>query len=283
MKTIMVFTDFSAPADHAAHFAVRLAWEMESAVQLCHVITPYNESALASMGQRLTAYYDGLQHEAEIQFAQLMTKLRDELSGQKLLTEPVINYKTEIGSVVDVARNHEADQRLLLFVMATSVKGGFERFLAGSVSRDLIACSHRPVLLIPPKAVYRPFQTVVFASEMHESDLAVLNYLGELLRPFDSEIVLLHVTEQGADHVEETAQTKHFLDLMRTRTKYTKIVYRQFNSHGIQDGLEWFGKEERADLLVVVHRATGNHGWFKKSHSQQLAKHTDIPLLVVPG
>lgn len=83
-----------------------------------------------------------------------------------------------------------------LVVMGTHGRGGFERFVLGSVTEKVLRKAKCPVLAVPPGDQTvpegEPFGTIVCALDFSSSSPAAIQYARDLGRP-DGQLILVHV------------------------------------------------------------------------------------------
>jgi len=102
-----------------------------------------------------------------------------------------------VGEILDRARDWPAD----LVVMGTHGRGGFERWVLGSVTEKVLRKASCPVLTVPPPAGgLNPagpvlFRSIVCPVDFSGASLAALGYALKLAEESCAEITVLHVLE----------------------------------------------------------------------------------------
>jgi len=196
---------------------------------------------------------------------------------------PMVSYTSEIGSVKDVVRNIVDEQKINLVVMGMSGAGGLSRFVLGSSSRDIIDIASFPVLLIPPNATFKRINKIAFATDLSEGDIDVIHSLASFAYYFNAEILITHVTDEKFEKNTEQKKIDAFLSDITDKANYPKIYYRHIKSMDVDHGLDWLTEHGLIDMLAMVHRP---HHFLSKlingSHTQKMARHITIPLLVFP-
>jgi nucleotide-binding universal stress UspA family protein len=145
IKTILVPTDFSIPAECALAYARNLADAYEASLHQLHVIEDTFAGALY-MGMATAppeGYFEHLDQQSRARLAALLTKEEHKKYGAVIATR--MGYApTEI---LDYVRNHGA---IDLIVIATAGRGAVSRLLMGSVTDKIVRTAPCPVLTVHP-------------------------------------------------------------------------------------------------------------------------------------
>ncbi|GAC1312599.1 MAG: hypothetical protein NVSMB24_34410 [Mucilaginibacter sp.] len=284
MKKILVATDFSPAADNAARYALNLAGVLRTGIKLCTAFKVPAETPMAAQVVWPLEDYTSLKSETMEDLKSLAEKLINEEFPEKERQSfyPLIDYTSEIGTVTAVIRNLMEDQRLPLVVMGMSGAGMMSRFFLGSSSREMIEKASAPVLLIPSQTAYKDIKKIAFATDLSTGDIDVIHSLAGLAYPFNAEILLAHVTPDSVDGPYQR-KIDNFLNEVTCKVNYPRIYYRPVKSSSIDHGLEWLAANGQADMLAMVHRKQNIFDrMLTGSHTQKLARHIKLPLLVFP-
>ncbi|MGZ3871907.1 MAG: universal stress protein [Mucilaginibacter sp.] len=287
MKTILVPTDFSEAANTAARYALHLAKAIKTGIRLCNAIrVPIEAPAAAQVAWPLEDY-SSIKESATHQLRLLQEKLEQKLEEQAqclpVTYQPNIDYTSEVGSVADVIRNVADEEKMSLVVMGMSGAGSLSRLFLGSNSRELIEKADFPVLLIPDSFIYMPIKKIAFATDLSKGDIEVLHSLAGMARYFNAEILITHIGDEKDENAAEKHRIDDFLTEVTAKADYPGIYYRDVKNKDVDRGLTWLYEHSQVDLLAMVHRP--QHFLSKLvrgSHTQKLAKHITIPLLVFP-
>lgn len=140
-----------------------------------------------------------------------------------------------------------------------------------------------PVLLVPAEPQPRELRKIVFATDLSAGDVDIIHSLASLARPFNAEILIAHVTDEKYDTAAHQQRVNEFLSEVTGKANYGQIYYRHIKSMDFDHGLDWLSERGMINMLSMVHRP--HPVWerlIKGSHTQKLAKHIHIPLLVFP-
>lgn len=287
MKTILVPTDFSPAANNAARYALHLAKGINAGITLCNaMLVPAEATGAAQVAWPLEDY-ESIKKETTRQLQLQVNNLQQHVEEQATYFprdfQPAVDYTSEVGPVTDVIKDVIDKRNIPLVVMGMSGAGNLTRFFIGSSSRDIIAKATCPVMLIPAQFTYRSIRKIAFATDLSKGDIAVIHSLVGLAHAFDAEIQINHISDKKYEDGEGQYLADAFMAELCRKVTYPHIRYHHIRSMDVDHGLDWLYEHSKIDILVMVHR---RHGWlsrlFEGSHTQKLAKHITLPLLVYP-
>jgi nucleotide-binding universal stress UspA family protein len=286
MKTILVPTDFSPAADNAARYALHIARCIKADVKLCNAVNATAEAHMASQLVWPVDDYSTEQAKNNDELKVLAKRLSLQLSLEKhpaTTFEPQITYTTQVGGVTDTIKNLAANHDVSMVAMGLWGAGGINRFFAGSNSREMIDRANFPLLLVPPTATFKTIHTIAFATNLSDSDIDVIHSLASLAREFNAEILLVHVMDEKAHQTAYQNKVSTFLSSVCDKANYPKIYYRDVKSKDVDQGLNWLLEHRELEILAMVHRKHDLlERLFNESHTQHMARHSELPILVFP-
>ena len=138
----LVPIDFSAYADHALAYAIRLAGTLDARLTLLYVMQPVPMAGV-DMGVTLPATYlqeveEALQGSMEAALAQV--------TAAGLTGEQVVLYGVPFQEIVDTAKARQVD----LIIMGTHGRTGLLHVLLGSVAEKVVRLAPCSVLVVRP-------------------------------------------------------------------------------------------------------------------------------------
>lgn len=286
MKTILIPTDLSPAADNAARYALRLATSLKTDVKLFNAVkVPAEAHMAAQVAWPLEDYQTiktDVEHELRIFAERLLLELQEQ-NDLHTMYSPNITYCCGVGPVPDAVRSLTSDHAIGMIAMGTHATNGLTRFFAGSTSRDMIDKTDVPLLLIPSTARFKPLKTIAFATDLSADDVVKIHSLASLARVFNAEILLVHVMDGETRHKGYQQKISDFLSHVCDTANYPHIYYRDVKEKEVDLGLTWLLEHRDIDILAMVHR---KHDLldrlFDQSHTQHMARNTDMPLLVFP-
>ncbi|TBO43643.1 universal stress protein [Pedobacter kyonggii] len=282
MKKILVPTDFSAPAENAAKYAISMAKVLDARVTIVNAFVlpvPVSENGLWPVID--TADLEGnIGGELDL----MVKKLLDDSCSDDPGSCPTIDYRCAEGPVISVIKQISGQIDTDLILMGLSGAGGLVNFILGSNSMAIIEKGDRPVLLIPFGARYHGIKKIVYAGSLTPQDIKPLEYLCKLALWFKAEVCVLHIIEMRKDlNTDIQSIGEDFIDQIRILTGYNKICYEPVWNSNIDQGLEWIAEQEDIDIVSMLHR---KHNLLDKifsgSRTKRFARYTTTPLLVFP-
>ncbi|MFI5137767.1 MAG: universal stress protein [Sphingobacteriales bacterium] len=281
MKTLLIPTDFSANAKNAAEYGYRLAKQVKTDVVLCNAVIIPAEIPQAGFVAWPMEEYDVLMNDSTDELKKLKACLEQGSKGFK----PAITCFNEVGATTDVVNDVITKNKIDLVVMGTHVAGGLSSFLLGNHSRIMIDGVNKPLLLVPNLARYTPVKKIAFATDFKhpDRDLDSIYDLVPLAKSLGADILLTHVYDEKKQSPEFQKWVKQFLAELSDKSNYDQVYYRLVKNNQTESGLDWLCANGQIDMLAMVHRP---HSFFdnllKGSHTQKMAAHISIPLLVFP-
>jgi nucleotide-binding universal stress UspA family protein len=279
METILCPTDFSPSAENAIRYADELAQRMNSSIVLFHSISePYGTDFVSYTGvpypepQPDAAYRQAQQAKLE----ELKATLQDTDWGMPIAYQTRIEYGPAKDTIPQVARQVQAD----LIVLGKESTDALKDIFLGSITGEVISQAACPVLLIPPKTVFRQIHRIVFATDLQGEPFIEVAFVSKLASLFSAHILFLHILTQDAPVPRQRAQAE--LDQLHKRLSYKNASFFTQASSQIQEGILGFCRLHKADLLVMgYHPRPFWQQLFDQHHARQMAYEADLPLLVI--
>ncbi|WP_461448628.1 universal stress protein [Mucilaginibacter sp.] len=284
MKTFLFPTDFSADSKHVLAYGYSLARQVKANVIICNAIIepaeipqtgmvswPMEESGLLLKDSK---------HELDI----LKEYLEDK--EETISFNPTISCISEAGEVTDIINDVSHNHGVSLVIAGTHGNSGLGTLLLGNHAVKIIDFVKKPLLLIPPSAKILPIKKIAFATDIKnpEHDLECLLTLITIARPINAEILITHIVDEGVNDPKFQHPVDQFLINVSDKLNYPHIYYRAVTSQHTIKGLDWLCDHGTIDIMAMVHRS---HSFFDElfngSHTQKMAKHIAIPLLVFPS
>lgn len=283
LKNILVLTDFSKNAKSAERYALQLAIKVQANLILYNAYPP---SATMSVSGNVVWPHDMLP-SLELQSIGQLQSGADDLKN-KLGKMKQGNYKPEVrhlgneGSLTHKLNTIVAENNIWLVVMGTRGENFANNILFGSNVFKVLDKIHCPVLIIPENATCEDFQKIGYATDLKSDDLPVIDWLKDLTAIFQIELFMLHVSANNVLIEEEVSKTITEEILFTQSPDRPYINY--FQGKNIKNTLQEVIEEYAVNILALKHRKYGFfHSLFHSSTSDNMVKHTKIPVLVFPG
>ncbi len=273
MKKIIVPIDFSKHSEYALEAASILAKKNNSQILALHMLE-ISDSMLINSDNEQNAKAVFFLKLAEQKFDSFLEK--DYLEGVDVI--PIVKHFKVFSEVSKVVKEHNAD----LVVMGSHGTSGFSEIFVGSNTEKVVRHSEIPVLVIKNKPKAMDYNIVVFASDF--SDEAVKPYINasKLLATFGSEMHLLYVNVPGEKFKSSSEMEKTMTDFLHSAdgnlNRMNAVNY--ISEVSVERGILVFAKKIDADLIVIpTHGRKGLAHFFEGSISEDLANHSDLPVM----
>ena len=257
MTTVIVPTDFSATANNAALFAVKmLTGTYDVELILYHVYEKSSDEASAES---------------------TLNELKESLAMEGIVK---VGCRTEqssdfIESLDRLVRHLDAQ----LIVMGISSKSRLEQVFFGSNTLKIVQRKACPVMIIPPDAQYTETKNVALTSDFKDvqrtTPLVPIKKVLNLFRP------ALHIVNVDSDHY--VSLTDEYL-LQRA---YLQDAFKEFNPefyfirmYDVHETIQQFIQDKKIDLLITIPRQHSMFStFFKSSTTKKLVYDSAIPIL----
>jgi nucleotide-binding universal stress UspA family protein len=273
MKAILFPTDFSDCSRIAQHYAASLAVvnKAKLIIQTVFWVPIYEGDTTKEVKFKEESY----RKKAKKALHDLKKEM--ECDYPEIQVECVINNGFLLESVMQVVKERRVD----LIVMGTQGATGLKEVVIGSNTAEVMENAPCPVIAIPRKAKWNRFRKILYCMDYQETDLAQLEQLVNMVRRFDSEIIITHIAE--GDYLPEAEKSlfKSFKELVNEFIGYKKIHFRLLENTDVKEEIEKYAEKEKAELIVLAHR---KRSWLdkliSKGISRKLVSHSEIPVLV---
>lgn len=271
MKTILVPTDFSKCANNAMMYAVEVAQRTGASVTALYVVYP-NEGIDNNM-------YDAFFIDDYVkQRLDGMQKWVQKFARSPHLKEVKIYLECKVGFPVSMISQTAAELHASLIVMGATGATGLFGMLLGSTAAGVLASTKMPVLVVPPKAVFRNFARFALATDFKMPvSRESLQILREMLNLQHTGLNIVHVfahSEEKPDKKKEEALSQK----LGTIPHDFHYLHDKDVPQAIHNFLE---ATEANGLVAIAHEHSLLHNLFAKSISRALAHRTRVPMLVL--
>lgn len=269
MKNILVPTDFSDTAKGAFEYAKALAEKTYSSLKVINVHYP----EVTSMDTHTTNIFsEGLDFKKE----RLAKFVREEPNGDSgVLTAAKVEKEVIIGFPGEAIVEQSKEEEIDLIVMGTTGENGFLEKVFGSISTYVARKAFCPVLLVPDGTEFKGASRILYATDYHAADEAMMEHLSELMGDGFEDIHFVHINRTPNLDYKVT-------DLNFKTTNAERFHVVNIESADEMEGISRYAKENRIDMVVI---ATSHRPFFEdlfhKSLTKKMAMNTELPLLVM--
>jgi len=274
MKTILYATDFSKNSVAALKYAQKLAETMEFRLVITYVfvnrIVPENVLLDEHQELRKKAFKANRLRMEEFCREQLGKDWR----RMNIQIVPEAN-KSIVKGIIAVANEWHAQ----MIVVGTKGESALREIVIGSTTEQLVNKAPCPIMAIPADVDYKPFETIVYATDFEEEDLFAIRKLTEIAKSYDAVIKVVHIVTE--EEYEGETQMEWFKEMLDAKVSYDKIEFKLFFSDHIFESLRVFLGDVNADMVVMLEREHKGifNKWFRPDLVKKMKSYSRVPLL----
>lgn len=281
MKKILVPTDFSDAAGHAADLALRLAARHGAEIHLLHSVDVpdtwhegrFTSAALASKSMReQRALYPEVQKRVG-QARQDLETLSKRAERKKVKVSYEIAPNAAWEDVIRLAKLRKAD----LIVMGTRGAGALKEAFLGSNTQKVVRLAPMPVLTLHTAAPAPIANIAVFLDPLEKG---VEKALPKLLAPFLGDRTRVHLVNVNTPgRFQDTDSALEMLRAVAKRIEPTVMVH-VCDHFSVPEGALAFARREGMDLIALpTHGRSGLQGLLSSSIAESIVNHSSIPVI----
>jgi nucleotide-binding universal stress UspA family protein len=272
IQLILVPTDFSPAADHAAVYACSLAASSKATILLYHT---YHIPVATTEVPVMIVSPEELEHN---NLSRLKSYKEDLVTrtGTKLKIECLTTAGFAVEEIIELAHDKNPD----LVVMGVSGDGKIGHALLGSVSTGVINKLNVPLLLVPEEAEYKGVSNLAMAYDYHgDLPAATISRLKAFIELFKANLQIVHVGPPNQKaHLEEAVSGIGLEDALNGINHTLHFP----ENKDVIEGLKAFEEKFKPDMLVMIPRKHSLLDWiFHGSVSKRMAFHTHVPILAL--
>ena len=280
MKTVLVLTDFSPPAQNAAEAGLRIASKMQADLVLMHVHPPVSPIISTPGAGRPTDYTYAWQQD-------YTDKLRKEAARLKSLIlkdQQALQIKQVLvtGDLSEHAVQLSKQKAVALIIMGSYCKEKHQT-LFGNEINNVMKVIKKPLLIVPITVKKLKIETITFPTDLADTDLRWIKKLAGFFQGFAHHITVLHISKPViiADFGEEDRTANFMADV--AKLGLDNVSYRTLRGDNINEELDRYNGRAGADMMAMVYKRH-NMLWrlLFKSHCKIAVDRMTLPLLIFP-
>ncbi|THH40300.1 universal stress protein [Neolewinella litorea] len=277
ISSILVPTDFSPLAYGAYHYALHLAEKLDASIDLLYVIppTPSNPN-YGTFVDNLTA---SLQKEARTELVEFSQRGISGAAGS-VARMPGVRTFVRVGELRFCLRQHVEREGNQLIIMGTAGRQWAVDDWWGTNASAVASRPPCPVLVIPDKVKFKPFDSICFATDLHSAGIFQARTVLKALGVSRSNVHFLHVrTREGEVTDFDLRVLQEVFDRPEDdfRARFSERIA------GDTIGAIFAYAFEQRCGLVVMHRP--DRPWFQrllhKSATREAVLRARLPLLIL--
>jgi len=272
METLLVLTDFSDTAEHAALYSCMLARHLQSKIIVLY--HSYMAGVFFDEGVALVNEMETLSQASLHNLQQLESHIKENIPQNTIIR--LRSDTLMLGDINTVAKEEGAS----LIIMGTVSKNKLEEIVMGSSAITVCKSSDYPVVLVPAYVKMQVPQHIIFACDLKEVEKTIPETkLKLLLNEFKLPLNILNVEDESKYYVPETQTGSVTLHDM---LKEYNPEYYNIKSVNVVDGIIEFSRQYAATLVLLISkRHHFMEGLFYRSLTRKLAYVSPYPLVVL--
>ena len=281
MKNILVPTDFSANADRALDFAVKIAQKLNAKIIIVHACDlleltfkdrvelkkEYNQNIIKEAKEKLLLYRDSIMKSENIM---VQTKLYE-----GMITETILY----------AAKEQKAD----LIIMGTLGSTGLKEKILGSKTSAVIGKSAIPVLAVPLMSEWKEPEKICLAlNNFKEATMDVIQPALSLVKSFNAELQIAKFTDTDrpeiSDHSSVEKEGNSYAEKLQLLLKKKEVSFIHLTGSQFNKIMDSHVSDEKVDILAMItHKRNSVKAIFHRSMARKMSYHINVPLLVLPA
>ena len=274
VNSILVAVDFSEESNHAIAYARMMAEKLGYGLTLAHVHqTMYDPISAGALDIEFL-------HDANKRLEDIVEALNHEHASKAINVH--VNAHLEVGEAASSLIGLLDRSKFELMIMATKATDNAMRRFFGTVSSEVSRRSHKPVVVVPPKA------------EVKFPGKVVVGFTDSLLMDGILESVLAFGSKNNVffDFVHVTDDRPRF-EILKHNLQEKLILYRRLlcgyniltldeGDQKIHEALFKYAHDARAGMIILVsHHRTFLDSLRHTSVSRRALQHPNVPVMIV--
>ena len=273
MKTILVITDHSNAAEHAARFALNIAQTLPAKVLLA-----YNVSAEVEQVERVLA--GGSAREP---LRLKSNRVFDQLTALNIAHD---GFKPEIDEI-NIA--DKKDSQLIEFINQDHIwmvvkgmpsdptKSAHEINLNTILNR--VQC---PLMLVPEAWPLKQIERIAYIADLRYCRIRIVRYLVELAGASGADLSVAHLSAKGLPPMAEDYALTVFGEEVSNGAQYERLFFNNIRERDLPTAVDVIINGLHTDLLAIVNHRFHFEEIMGMYITNQLPLYITVPLLIFP-
>jgi nucleotide-binding universal stress UspA family protein len=277
MKTILVPTDFSKPAQWALEVATAIAKKSGGQIILLHIVEQPTSDSFNVSGQ----VFEGEGWEEKLFTLRLIENNKAQLAQMAQFAETsgvTVKCEMRLGNPFHGMRTVITEHKVDLVVMGTSGRTKFEEMIVGSNTEKVVRYAKCPVLTVHEQPSGKDFVNIVYATSLNQNEKEFAQVVKNAQEMYNAKIHLVRINTPinfQPDH-EVKRVMKDFAIKLKLQD-YTMNIY---NDRSEEEGILHFAASINADLIAMAtHGRTGFAHVLVGSIAEDVVNHAKRPVL----
>lgn len=278
MKTILLPTDFSETAQHAADFALTLADLLQAKILVIHAYMPpitTTEYVIPLPEQGFMQEYFQIEEDMLAKFTKdLAARYHDDKKPYS-----IVESKFMVGAVSDCVQEIEEEMSVDFVVMGTvGASNAWDRFW-GTNTLGVVKHIKTPIWVIPKATKLHDIKHLIYMADLEGNEIGAVKKVLDVATLLGADTKVLHVKE----HLEpEVFDTKGMINQLEETFEGQAISFTNLYRDDTIAGLDTYVHHHQPDAVVIARREKGLlERIFHKSVISHIAVTSKIPILVL--
>jgi len=252
MKNILVLTDFSANAAHAALTGTMLARHLNANVLLFNANVTQPVVPVYAGGPTVFDEVNFMEEENTGQLKKLAESLKPFLNENGADKPNNVYFEEGLGDLAFQVKNIIENKNIEMVVMGSREGSRVDHFLTGSDTFSVIDYVARPVLIVPYNADLKSIKKVIFATNFADTDAKAISYLIRLGEIFNFHIEIVHINVLGDDDITKDLKKKDFLKHI-VHLPHQHLVVTEIYGKDIVDRINNLCNDPACEIIAFSH------------------------------
>lgn len=273
-------TDFSEASVKAFETAWYFAKQLKLPITLLHVYpvpittAPVDDAGITEISEETILATEQAMEERLKQYKEDLKAQYNRHGNDTIRVDTMLKMGFVADEVLHAAEQINA-KFIILGVQHTS---NIKRAIFGSITGAILRRSKIPVITVPESFSFSGIKQIAYATDLTYADNDVINKLIELAEICGASLKCFHV--HNSELTIENSIIQDFITQYKNEANRGLISFQLIDNISTVDGIDYFVKENKIDLLALYKQ---KHYWidlFDKSISKQMAFHSTVPLLI---
>jgi nucleotide-binding universal stress UspA family protein len=283
MKKLLILTDFSAIASHAAGYGYELAIQLKADVILCNAAIIAADVPLAGLAAWPLEERDTYLLNSEEEINLLKTQL--EQSNLYGIYRPAMTFVADPGTLIHVLDDTLNETKVDLVVMGAHGGDNIHTFLLDNRCMNMIKTMHKPLLMVPPGAKFSAIRNITFVTDTKNciADVKFISLLFPLAKQLGAGLSVSCLDDGSKETSPELAIRMNNALGKLSNEDHPAIIYTMKSGSQI-GGFDALHENGETGILAVIHRP--DNFFDKLLHESGTTKPEHqfiVPLLVLKG
>lgn len=273
---ILVPFDFSACAENALRFAIRLSDKIDANLLVLNVAA-FDANGMENPTIVLSAVNE-LKGQLKTRIKKAITKATKSVRPS-IDTNPLIQTNVEIGKIEATICDQAIINQSDYIVIGTQGENSTLDKYLGSVASNILNNAPCPVIVVPKNAELKTEMAMAYATDFSDATPFEIWKAVKFFKPFQPQIKCVHFNEKQVDNQDKIKELESYFSESAPDLNIT------FYSLPVKDkvkDMNDFIRNNKINMLVMYKPKRNFFDLlFHKSYTKKMAMHTNIPLMVL--